>query len=88
MRLVGPVVDAGEVGTAIARALGELNPGLQIQDRGAYLRIRAPGRCHLTRAAVEALLGRAFVLPGDLERVMPSFAGNLTIGPDTAEWVG
>ncbi|HTV21513.1 MAG TPA: MmoB/DmpM family protein [Polyangiaceae bacterium] len=85
-RRVGPVLQAGEVGRAVARAIVELNPGAEVIDRGAYYRVLVDGRCTVTRDAVERIGGRAFQLPGDLERVMPAFAGHLSINPQAASW--
>jgi hypothetical protein len=83
---VGPVLSAGDTATAVIAALHEANPALVIVDRGAYLRALAPARCVLERAVVERLLGRSFRLPVDLELVMPSFVGILSIDDDRAVW--
>lgn len=83
---VGPVLTAGEVAAAVIAALRERNPDVVVVDRGAYLRALSPSRCVLERAAVERVLGRPFHLPVDLEHVMPSFVGDLTIGDDHAIW--
>lgn len=85
-RRVGPVLQAGELGRAIALAIVEANPSAEVIDRGAYYRVLADGRCTLTRSAVERISGRAFLLPGDLERVMPAFSGYLSISPQAASW--
>jgi hypothetical protein len=83
---VGPVLCAGDTATALIAALREVNHDLVIVDRGAYLRALAPDRCVLDRAAVERELGRPFRLPMDLELVMPSFQGELTVDDDRAVW--
>ncbi len=83
---VGPVLEAGEVAQAVIAAIRERNHDVQVLDRGAYLRVSAPRRCLLERRAVERVLGRAFRLPGDLELVMPAFAGRLHVTPDEAVW--
>lgn len=85
-RRVGPVLQADELGRAVALAIVEANPGAEIIDRGAYYRVLADDHCAVTRAAVERISGRAFMLPGDLERVMPAFSGYLTINPTAASW--
>lgn len=77
---------AGEAGRAVALAIVELNPGAEIIDRGAYYRVLVEARCTLTRAAVERISGQAFQLPGDLERVMPAFAGHLSVSAQVACW--
>jgi hypothetical protein len=49
---VGPVLDAGETALAIVAAIREHNRDVEIQDRGAYIRVLVPGRCVLMRDAV------------------------------------
>lgn len=83
---VGPVLEAGEVARAIVEAIQAQNPDARVVDRGSYWRVLVSGRCQVTRAAIEARLGRPFVLPGDLERVMPSFKGKLLISDDEVSW--
>jgi hypothetical protein len=83
---VGPVLEASDAGRAVLEALRAENPGARVVDRGSYWRVLVPGRCVLTRGAVEARLGRAFVLPGDLERIMPSFRGRLQVTDEGAAW--
>lgn len=83
---VGPVLTHGETTSAVISAMRRCNDVLEVQDCGAYLRISAQGRCVVRREAVEQQLGRPFVLPGDLEAVMPSFIGRLRIDEDQAVW--
>jgi hypothetical protein len=83
---VGPVLEASETGRALIEAIRADNADVVVIDRDAYLRVLVPGRCRLTRAAIEAALGRAFRLPGDLELVMPSFKGAFTVTADEAAW--
>ena len=83
---VGPVLETSEVGRAIAGAIQKRHASAQVVDRGAYLRVFVPGRCVVRTADVEELLGRPLDLPGDLERVMPSFKGTLTIHDDEVVW--
>ncbi len=83
---VGPVLEAGETAQAVVDAIMAENPGAQLIDRGSYWRVLVRGRCTVTRRAIEARLGRPFVLPGDLERVMPSFKGKLVMGDDQVVW--
>ena len=85
-RAVGPVLESGDVALALLAALRERNAGLQVLDRGAYLRVSVPGRCVLRREDVERSLGRPFRLPGDLEMVMPSFAGRIRVDDDEVVW--
>lgn len=83
---VGPVLNAEEPSRAVIAAMRGLNPAMMVQDRGAYWRVLVPFRCVVTREAIEHELGRRFTLPGDLERLMPSFTGRLTITDDRAVW--
>jgi hypothetical protein len=83
---VGPVLIAGDLGNALVVALRELNPTALVHDRGAYLRVLVPGRCVLTRVAVERVLGHTVDLRAELERVMSSFKGKLSIDDDHAAW--
>jgi hypothetical protein len=83
---VGPVLEAGTVGEAVVQAIREENERVVVNDRGSYLRVLSPGRCTVTRAAIEERLGAPFALPGALERVMPAFKGRLSLASDRAEW--
>jgi hypothetical protein len=83
---VGPVLEASEAAQTLIDAIRAENAGVEVVDRGSYWRVLVPGRCEVTRAAIEARLGRAFVLPGDLERLMPSFRGRLEIHNDRIVW--
>jgi toluene monooxygenase system protein D len=83
---VGPVLESSELGRAVLRAIQSLNHGVQVIDRGSYLRVHTARRCVVTRQAIEAALGRPFSLPGDLELTMPSFQGRLMIDADQAVW--
>jgi toluene monooxygenase system ferredoxin subunit len=83
---VGPVLQAGPASTAVIAAIRESNPEAAVVDRGAYLRVLAPGSCRVTRAGIERHLGQPFRLPGDLEQVMSSFKGRLTVSEDHATW--
>jgi hypothetical protein len=85
-RQVGPVLAAGELGRAVALAIVELNPGAQVLDRGAYYRVLVEEHCAVTRSAIERISGRAFILPGDLESVMPAFTGHLSLSAHAACW--
>jgi MmoB/DmpM family len=82
----GPDLFAGEVGRAVIEALREDNPELEVRDWGAYLRASAPSRCVLRRATVERRIGRPFLFPADLERIMPSCRGRISIAEDEVVW--
>ncbi|HEU4406922.1 MAG TPA: MmoB/DmpM family protein [Polyangiaceae bacterium] len=83
---VGPVLQAGVAADAVVAAIRELNEGVQVTHRGSYLRVLVPGRCTVTRRAIEAHRGQPFRLPGDLEQIMPSFRGRLALSEDEASW--
>ena len=83
---VGPILQSGEVASALLVAIRELNPGTLVRHRGSYYRVLSPGRCVLTREAAERSLGHSFRLPGDLEAVMPSFKGTLSMTSEEAVW--
>jgi hypothetical protein len=85
-RDVGPVLVAGPTARAVVAAIEALNEGATILDRSGYLRVRVPGRCVVTRAAIEAFLGRPFELRTDLEPLMTSFQGKLTLSDQEAWW--
>ena len=83
---VGPVLTAGAVAQALIEGIRELNRDVMVQDRGAYLRVLAPGRCVVTQAIVSEKLGRTFELPGDLEQIMSTFKGRFQVTGERAEW--
>jgi toluene monooxygenase system protein D len=83
---VGPVLQATPLGRAIAVAIQSNNDGVAIQDEGAYLRVTARGTCQVSRAAVEAEFGQAVQFPGDLEVIMSSFAGLVSMSENEAVW--
>ncbi len=83
---VGPVLQAGAAAEALIAAIRELNHDVTVQDRGSYLRVLVPSRCVVTRVSIERHLGAAFELPGDLEKLMPSFKGRFEVDHDQAQW--
>jgi len=83
---VGPVLVPSEVGLAVLAAIRASNVDVQVQDRGAYLRVLAMRRCVVTRQAIERELGRPVQLPSDLELCMPSFKGRLRVDAELAVW--
>jgi MmoB/DmpM family protein len=74
------------MGHAILAAIRRTNANVTVEDRGSYLRVLVPGSCVVSRAAIEAEIGRPFRLPGELEQVMPSFKGTLELTSDVASW--
>jgi toluene monooxygenase system protein D len=83
---VGPVLQSGSVANAIIAAIKDLNQGVMVVDRGAYVRVLVPQYCVVTRAAIEKYLGRSFRFPGELETVMSAFKGSLQLNQDDAAW--
>lgn len=84
---VGPVLENSDVARAVIAAIRASVPGAEVQDRGAYLRVLAPGRCAVRRSDIERVLGRPFRLPSDLEAVMPSFTGSFQVSSEEAVWL-
>jgi toluene monooxygenase system protein D len=85
-QLVGPVLTAGDVASVVVAAIRELNRDVIVRDHGAYLRVLVPHRCVVTRQAIEHELQQRFRLPGDLEQIMPSFQGMLSVNSEQAVW--
>ena len=83
---VGPVLEASDDAHAVIAAIRQSNAGVVVENRGSYLRVLVPGRCEVTTRTIESVLGRPFRLPGDLEAMMPSFKGRLTVSEDRAVW--
>ena len=83
---VGPVLHAGPRTDALVAAIRAENGDVEVLDRGAYVRVSAPGRCRMTRAVVERFLGEPFELPNDLEAMMSSFAGRIAIDDAEVVW--
>ena len=80
------MLEPGELADAIVEAIRERHPDARVEDRDSYVRVLVQSRCVLDRPAVERRTGRPFLLPGDLEQVMPSFKGRLTISGDHVVW--
>ncbi len=83
---VGPVLLASPRARAVIAAIREENEAVTVLDRGAYLRVLVPGRCRVTRAAIERQLGAPFSMPGDLEGILSSFKGVLELDAEGASW--
>jgi hypothetical protein len=83
---VGPVLLPSELGLAVLSAIRAQNLDVLVHDRGSYLRVVAPGRCSVTRQAIETALGRPVRLPADLELCMPSFKGRLRVDAERVVW--
>lgn len=86
LHTVGPVLLPSDVGLAVLSAIRAANLGVEVQDRGAYLRVLSRDTCVVTRRGIEAALGRPVRLPSDLELCMPSFKGRLSVDAERAVW--
>ena len=77
-KVVGPIIQAGEIAEAIIEAAGIDNEGskVNIVDRGSYIRIQLESECILRRETIENSLGHPFRM-ADLEIVMPGFEGRI-----------
>lgn len=84
--LVGPVLLRGPVAQAVIEAILADNEGVQVTDRGGYLRVHAPSPCRLCGPTLARILGRSVNLPEDLELVMPSFSGCIVFGASEVQW--
>jgi toluene monooxygenase system protein D len=80
------VLHATPFAHVVAAVIEDENDDVLVRDEGAYLRVLAPGICRLPSAALEAATGPAIRFPGDLEVVMSSFTGVLTLTDDGAVW--
>jgi toluene monooxygenase system protein D len=85
-RTAGPVLLPSELGLAVLSAIVAENPGTEVLDRGAYLRVTSPERCRVSRLGIETALGRPVALPADLELVMPAFRGRLCVDAESVVW--
>ena len=83
---VGPVLIAGEITDKIVAAIKKLNKGVKIDYQGSYVRILSPSLCKLTKSAVQEQTGLPFVLPDDLELIMPAFKGLFNVSSEEATW--
>jgi toluene monooxygenase system protein D len=83
---VGPVLCTGVVADAVIAAIRQRHTETVILERGAYRRVLVPGRCVVTRAAIEEHLGRPVHFPADLEKVMPAFKGRFSVSETCAVW--
>jgi hypothetical protein len=85
--LAGPVLVAGPRADAVIRAIAESCADVLVIERGSYVRVGVAGRCRVTRDALSRHAGVVFVLPADLEAIMPSFRGRFRVTDEEAEWV-
>ena len=83
---VGPVLTGHPRAQAVLEAIRRLNPSIEIQNRGSYIRVLAPRRCLVTRSAIEDILRQPFDFRAELEIMMPSFKGRMHLDDDEAVW--
>ena len=77
-KAVGPVMQTGDVATAVIEAVEEDNPGKEIHldDHGAYVRLDVEDECIIRRVTVEEMIGRPFKMY-ELEASMSAFNGQI-----------
>ena len=85
--LVGPVLRMSDDIDGIVAAIRDDNPDrdVSVTDRGAYVRIEAPGFLRVTRESVARYLGKDFELRR-LETLMSAFAGRINNRTDEITW--
>jgi len=83
---VGPVLLAGRVAEAIVAAIRKQNAGARVWCRGSYIRVAVLRRCEVNADVIAGVLGERFRFPCDLERVMASFRGRLSLSEERALW--
>jgi hypothetical protein len=83
---VGPILQKNDASAAVIEAIRGLNANVRVVDRGSYWRVLVEQRCVVTQAAIEAVLGKPFLLPTDLESCMPSFSGRFSVSSERAMW--
>jgi toluene monooxygenase system protein D len=84
---VGPVLRMGDNVELVLRAIQEDNPdgGIEIIDRGSYVRVQRSNYLVLTRASLERHLGPGFKMH-QVESMMSSFAGRIRTSTDQIVW--
>lgn len=80
---VGPIIRAGDLVDPVIETAEIDNPGkeIRVEDKNAYVRIQADGELILTRATLEAQVGRPFNMQ-ELEINLASFAGQIQADED------
>jgi hypothetical protein len=86
VRCVGPVLISGVCADAVVSAIRAENSVVRVLTQAGYLRVLVPERCQVSVSSIERALGRPFVLPRDLELIMPSFKGKLSVTCANAVW--
>jgi toluene monooxygenase system protein D len=86
-RMAGPVLRGSDVAVAVLEAIRADNGDkeIRVHDHGAYLRIEAEEGLILTRASVEAALGRTFNMQ-EIEIYLAGFSGKIEVTEHHARW--
>jgi toluene monooxygenase system protein D len=86
-RLAGPVLRGSDVAAALLEAIREdnANKPISVHDHGAYVRVEAEDGLIVSRASVEAALGRPFNMQ-EIEIHLASFSGKIEVTEDHARW--
>lgn len=84
---VGPILRMCDEVERVIRAIEDDNPDNlpEVIDRGAYVRIQAPGQLRLTDASLKRHLGAGYELR-KLQNIMSSFAGRIRNTSDEILW--
>lgn len=82
-RVVGPVMQSGEIAQAVIEAIREDNAPktVEVQDRGSYIRISVEDECIINRTTVEEMMGRPFKM-FEMEAYMSGFNGQIETSSD------
>ena len=83
---VGPVLRESPFARVVVAAIEEDNDDVRICEEGALIQVQVEDVCRLRRCVVEALVGRPVQFQEELEMVMASFAGRLSVDTDRAIW--
>ncbi len=77
-RVVGPVMQSGEIAQAVVEAIKEDNAPKEVEvlDRGSYIRISVEDECVINRTTVERMVGRPFKMY-EMEAYMSAFNGQI-----------
>ena len=86
--MVGPVLTSGTITMAVIEAIRNENSSVTVEDRGSYQRVLVPQRCTVSKQGIEAELGRPIRFPGELEMVMATYKGQLSMDESGAAWNG
>jgi len=82
-RVVGPVMQSGEIAQAVIEAVREDNAPkeVEIHDRGSYIRISVEDECIINRSTIERMMGRPFKMY-EMEAYMSAFNGQIETGTE------